>query len=147
MSGSSRVDFTSESYRVVIDSPVMNFSVRANPPGTEQKWHREWQANATIWLERLKPILEQRFSLRPDSSDPDWPLVPYDERFPLWSSSGDPKAPPPWRYSFGSMKGPRGTTEVIVAVSRPLTAEARDRFKRELEKDFAMIEPLGKGLP
>ena len=145
MSGSSRIDFRSEYYRLSSESPCMNFS-SANPEGYEQRWHQQWQEKAAVWLERMKPILEQRFAMLAVESDPDWPLQKYDERFPLWNSYKDPKEPPPWRVGFSTMSGPGGMTEVIVAFSRMPSEEARKRFKEELVKDFAMIDSMEGGL-
>jgi hypothetical protein len=145
MSGSSRIDFRGEYYHLSSESPCMNFSSQ-NPPGTEQRWHQQWKEQAAAWLERVKPILEQRFSMLADAPDPDWPLQKYDEGFPRWNSYKDPKEPLPWRVGFSSMRGPSGVTEVLVAFSRMPSEEARKRFKQELEKDFAMIEPMEGGL-
>jgi hypothetical protein len=139
MSGSSRVDFRSEYYHLTADSPIMNFSSR-NPPGYETRWHREWQEKAALWLERVKPILEQRFVMLAAEPDPEWSLQKYDERFPLWNSYGDPKEPLPWRVGFSGMRGPHGTAEVLIAFSRMPSEEARKRLKQELIKDLAMLD-------
>src|SRR5437868_3073927 len=111
MSGSSRVDFQSEYYHVSSESPCMNFHFDPEHPGQEGEWHRHWKENAAAWLERVKPILEQRFALLAAQPDPDWPLVKYEDRFPKWNPYGKPESPLPWRLGFLGMNGP-GMTEV-----------------------------------
>ncbi len=139
MSGYSRVDVQGEYYHLLSESPCMNFSSE-NPPGSEVRWHQEWKEKAAAWMDRIKPILERRFAMLTAAPDPDWPLQKYDARLPLWNSYRDPEVPPPWRAGFTCKGGPEGMSEVIVAFSRMPSEEARTRFKRELMKDFAMLD-------
>jgi hypothetical protein len=139
MSGSSQVEHRSDYYRVRTESACMNFAVVREDPGQEERWHRNWTEKAATWLARLTPILEQRFAMLAAEPDPDWPLVKLEDCFPLWNSYRAPETPPPWRVAFVGMSGP-GMTEVTVAFSRLPSEPARDRLKRELIKDVAMLD-------
>ena len=138
MSGSSRVERTSEFFHISSESPCMNFATEHNEPGYEMRWHREWTENGDAWLKQVAPILEQRFSWLSAQPDPDWPIVKYDARFPLWNEYRKPDAPPPWRVGFIGMTGP-GMTQITVAFSSMPSEAARERLKQELIKDVAMI--------
>jgi hypothetical protein len=139
MSGSSQVDFRSDYYQVRSESACMNFALNPNDPGHEERWHRNWVEKGARWLDRVKPILEQRFAMLAASPDPEWPLVKIEERFPLWNDYRDPETPPPWRVDFVGLSGP-GMTTITVAFSRLPSEEARKRFKQELIKDVAMLD-------
>jgi hypothetical protein len=139
MSGSSRVDFRSDYYQVCTESACMNFAFNPKVPDQEQRWHRTWMEKGARWLERVKPILEHRFATLAASPDPDWPLVKLEDRYPLWNDYRAPETPPPWRVEFAGMSGP-GMTTITVAFSRLPSEPARERFKRELIKDVAMLD-------
>ena len=139
MSGSSQVEHRSESYRVRTESACMNFALNADDPGHEERWHRNWAEKGARWLERLNPILEQRFAMLAASPDPEWPLLRIEDCYPLWNDYRAPEAPPPWRVEFVGMSGP-GMTTITVAFSRLPPEPARDRLERELIKDVAMLD-------
>jgi hypothetical protein len=139
MSGSSKVQLTSEYFHLSSESPCMNFAYNPGDPGHEGRWHSDWKRNGDRWLERAKPILEQRFVMLAAAPDPDWPIVKYDERFPLWNPYRKPDRPPPWRVGFVGMAGP-GMTQVTIAFSSMPAEEARERLQKALIKDVAMIE-------
>jgi hypothetical protein len=139
MSGSSRVEYRSTYYHLSSESPCMNFHYDPEHPDQEGSWHRQWKENGAAWLERVKPILEQRFAMLAAQPDPDWPILKYDDAFPRWNAYQAPPAPPPWRLEFMGMNGP-GMTQVVVAFSRMPSEEARERFKQELIKDVAMLD-------
>jgi len=122
----------------------MNFAQDPDDPGFEQRWHREWMEEGARWLERVKPILHRRFERLAADPDPEWPLVPIEEGFPLWSPYRAPSAPPPWRVGFVGMSGP-GMTTITVAFSRLPPEAARERFKRELIQDLALPDPEKRG--
>jgi hypothetical protein len=143
MSGSSRVETMSEFFHLLSESACMNFEVNPDDPGYERRWHEEWRAEASVWLERMKPILEHRFAALAAQPDPEWPLAKHDERFPLWSPYGDPKEPPPWRVEFYGPGGP-GATRLTVAFERLPSAAAWERFQRELTKDLAMFDSVDR---
>ena len=145
MSGSSRVDVRSHYFHLSSESPCMNFAMDPEHPDQEQRWHRSWMERGKAWLEQVKPILEQRFALLTSQPDPEWPLVPYEERFPLWNPYAPPTPPPPWRVEFIGMSGP-GMTAVQVAFSTFPSEAARERFRQELIKDVALIEQMKGGL-
>jgi hypothetical protein len=123
----------------------MNFHTDPDHPGQEQEWHRRWKERGEGWLERLKPILEQQFTLLAAQPEADWPIVKYDARYPLWRSFLKPEQPPPWRLSFVGMSGP-GMTEILIAFSALPPSEARERLKQELIKDVAMLDATEGGL-
>jgi hypothetical protein len=139
MSGSSRVEATSEDYHLSSESPCMNFHHRPEDPGQEMRWHREWKKEGKVWLRRVKPVLEQRFAMLVAQPDPDWPIVRYDEAFPLWNPYHPPESPPPWRLGFMGMNGP-GITQVTIAFSRMPSEAACERLKQELIKDVAILD-------
>jgi hypothetical protein len=128
MSGSSRVELTSEYFHLSSESPCMNFATEHNEPGYEMRWHREWKENGEAWLERVRPILEQRFVMLAAVPDPDWPIVKWN-----------PDGPQPVRVGFIGMGGP-GMTQVTIAFSSMPSEAARERLKQELIKDVAMVE-------
>jgi len=140
MSGSTRVELTSEYFQLSTESPCMNFHFNPDDPGFETRWHQKWKEKGYAWLQRLKPILEQRFAMLAAQPDPERPLVRYEERFPLWNPYHAPEEPPPWRVRFVGMSGP-GISHVTVAFSQMPTEAARERFKLELVKDVAMLDP------
>lgn len=137
MSGSSKVEATSRYFHLSSESPCMNFATRPEDPGQEGRWHREWKEHGAAWLERAKPILEERFA----SLAAQWPIVAYDGRLPLWTEHRTPEAPPPWRVGFVGMSGP-GMTQVTVAFSALPDEPARERFRQELIDDFTRMERI-----
>ena len=137
MSGSSKVDFSSEYYHVSSESPCMNFHYDPDHPGQEMEWHRSWMERGAAWLEAVKPILEQRFRMLAADPDPDWPIVRYDEAVPVWHEWLKPA--PPFRLGFSGMNGP-GMTQVLITFSRLPSEAARERLKQELIKDVAMLD-------
>ena len=139
MSGSSKVELTSEYFHLSSESPCMNFHHDPQDPGQEGRWHRDWKENGDAWLQRVKPVLEQRFAWLAAQPDPDWSIVKYDPRFPLWTEYRKPDEPPPWRVGFLGMSGP-GMTQVTIAFSAMPSQPARERLKQELIKDVAMVE-------
>jgi len=139
MSGSSKVELTSVYFHLSSESACMNFAHNPADPGFEGRWHREWKENGDAWLKRVTPILEQRFGMLAAAPDPDWAIVKYDPRVPLWTPYRKPDSPPPWRVGFVGMGGP-GMTQVTIAFSTMPSEEAKERLKQELIKDVAMIE-------
>ncbi|MBI3856992.1 MAG: hypothetical protein HY293_14995 [Planctomycetes bacterium] len=133
MSGSSRVEQTSVYFHLSSETPCLNFATNPDDPGHEQRFHREWTEKATEWLVRARLLLDQRFSLLAAAPDPEWPIVAYEERYPLWRSYRPPETPPPWRLNFLGMNGP-GLTQVTIAFSRLPSEEAKERLKQELVK-------------
>jgi hypothetical protein len=144
VSGSSRVDLACEYFHLRSETPCLNFAPHPDDPGFETRFHRDWKESASAWLDPVKPILEQRFSMLAASPDPEWPLLTYDEERPLWHEGAVPETPPPWRVSFHGMNGP-GLTEVTVLFAALPTSEARERFRQELIKDVALPGSLDGG--
>ncbi|HZE98036.1 MAG TPA: hypothetical protein VE981_13485 [Planctomycetota bacterium] len=141
MSGWSRVEFQSEYFELRSDSACMNFVLNPADPGYEQRWHQSWKEKGERWLAQVRPILEQRFAMLAAQPDPEWPLVKYDPKLPLWRSYLVPERPPPWRVSFLGLSGP-GSTEIDVAFSALPSESARERFKQELVKDLALLDEM-----
>ena len=139
MSGSSKVELTSAYFHLSSESPCMNFHYDPADPGQEGRWHQEWKQDGKAWLQRVRPILEQRFEMLAAAPDPDWPIVKYDPGFPLWNPYRAPEGPPPWRVGFIGMSGP-GMTQVTIAFLSMPSEEARERLKQELIKDVAIVE-------
>jgi hypothetical protein len=139
MSGSSKVQLTSEYFHLSSESPCMSFAYNPDDPGHEGRWHRDWKKNGDAWLARVTPILEQRFAMLAAAPDPDWPILKYDGKYWLWNPYTTPAPPPPWRVGLVGMSGP-GMTQVTIAFSSMPSEEARERLKQELIKDVAMLE-------
>lgn len=126
MSGSSKVEVTSTYFHLSSESACMNFEFNPDDPDYEMRWHRGWKEKGDAWIERVKPILEQRFEWLAAQPDPDWPIVKYDPRHSLC-------------LGFVGMGGP-GMTQVTVSFSAMPSDAARERLRQELVKDVAIVE-------